>query len=204
MKQIVKIITLFIFCSEIASVCPAQYQWELRKDEDGIKVYRGTAPGSAFKAIKVECTLDGSLSNLANILSQVDLQKEWVFHSKTAYLLKRVTPYDLYYYAETAMPWPLVNRDAAVHLVLTKDSVQHTLIATGTSVPKYVPEEKDKVRIPHSLVKWNVTEAAQGKVHIIYTIEVDPGGSLPAWLVNMFADKGPYESFKKLAELLKK
>jgi hypothetical protein len=23
---------------------------------------------------------------------------------------------------------------------------------------------------------------------------VDPGGSIPAWLINMFATKGPYES----------
>jgi len=41
-------------------------------------------------------------------------------------------------------------------------------------------------------------------ISIVYTFEADPGGNLPAWLVNSFADKGPYESFKKLAELLKK
>jgi hypothetical protein len=40
-------------------------------------------------------------------------------------------------------------------------------------------------------------------INIVYTFDADPGGSLPAWLVNMFADKGPYESFKKLSVLLK-
>jgi hypothetical protein len=38
----------------------------------------------------------------------------------------------------------------------------------------------------------------------VYTFETDPGGNVPAWLVNSFADKGPFESFKKLGELLKK
>ena len=38
----------------------------------------------------------------------------------------------------------------------------------------------------------------------IYIFEIDPGGSVPAWFVNMFADKGPYETFKQLAETLKK
>jgi hypothetical protein len=41
-------------------------------------------------------------------------------------------------------------------------------------------------------------------INIIYTIELDPGGSVPAWIANMFADKGPYESFSNLADLLKK
>ena len=37
----------------------------------------------------------------------------------------------------------------------------------------------------------------------IYVFDANPGGSVPAWLANNFADKGPYESFKKLAEMLK-
>jgi hypothetical protein len=41
-------------------------------------------------------------------------------------------------------------------------------------------------------------------MNIVYTFEADPGGSLPAWLVNSFADKGPYESFRKLSDILKK
>ena len=35
---------------------------------------------------------------------------------------------------------------------------------------------------------------------IIYTVRFDPGGSLPAWLVNMFVTKGPLQTFQKLKE----
>jgi hypothetical protein len=41
-------------------------------------------------------------------------------------------------------------------------------------------------------------------ISIVYIFDAEPGGSLPAWVVNMFTDKGPYESFKKLSELLKR
>jgi hypothetical protein len=34
------------------------------------------------------------------------------------------------------------------------------------------------------------------RLHIEYIFKVHPGGSLPPWMVNMFADKGPYESLK--------
>ncbi len=204
MKRIVTILILTIFFFQWMVPCSAQYEWKLRKDEDGIKVYRGTAPNSALKAIKVECTLEGTMNALESVLSKVGLQKEWVYHNKTAYLLKKEGPGDLYYYTETIMPWPIVNRDAVVHLLIARDSIHHTLDITGTGVPQYIPEKKGKVRVVSSLVHWYVTTPTAGKIHIVYTIEIDPGGSLPAWLVNMFADKGPYESFKNLAELLKK
>ena len=204
MKRILSILTLTIFFSQWVIPCSAQYDWKLRKNEDGIKVFRGSVPTSAFKAIKVECTLEGTISSLENVLSKVALQKEWVYHNKSAQILKKQGPGDLYYYSETVMPWPIVNRDAVVHLVITDDTVHDALTAIGTGVPKYIPEKKNKVRVAHSLVHWYVTTPAPGKIHIVYTIEIDPGGSLPAWLVNKFADKGPYESFKNLEQLLEK
>ena len=53
-------------------------------------------------------------------------------------------------------------------------------------------------------INWYVTRASANSIRIVYTFETDPGGNVPSWLVNNFADKGPFESFKKLGELLKK
>jgi hypothetical protein len=44
----------------------------------------------------------------------------------------------------------------------------------------------------------------QQTVHINYILEADPGGDIPAWLSNEFVDKGPFETFKKLGEILGK
>ena len=35
-------------------------------------------------------------------------------------------------------------------------------------------------------------------------MQVDPSGLLPAWLVNMFVSKGPYQTLKMLREQVKK
>jgi hypothetical protein len=40
-------------------------------------------------------------------------------------------------------------------------------------------------------------------IHINYEVEVDPGGSIPGWIANMFVDKGPFETFSNLAKKLK-
>jgi len=148
--------------------------------------------------------MQGTYDKLIAVLNDVPRQKEWVYNSKTSYILKKNSPYDLYYYSETSIPWPMSNRDAVVHLTMTRDSLNRFLKISAIGVPDYIPEKSGKVRVPRSVINWYVTMPAPTSISIVYTFEAEPGGSLPAWLVNMFADKGPYESFKKLSEILKK
>ena len=202
MKLIIKI-TCLSFCSVFTFSVSAQYNWKLSKEKDGIRVYQSAVKHSNYKSIKVECTLEGSYDKLIAVLNNVDHQKDWVYNNKTSYIIKRINPYELYYYSETTLPWPMSNRDAAVHLKMDKDSLNRFLKVTAVSIPNYIPEKSGKVRVPRSVVSWNVTMPTTRTISITYIFEAEPGGSIPAWLVNKFADKGPYESFKKLAEILK-
>jgi len=203
MKLTARLVCIILFICSIL-IGHGQYKWKLSKDKDGIKVFLADNPKSKFKSIKVECTLQGTFDKLIGVLTNVDHLKDWVYNTKTSYLIKKITPYDLYYYTETSIPWPMSNRDAVVHLRVTKDSLQRFVKISAISEPLFIPEREDKVRIPRSNVNWYVTMPTRNSMTIIYTFEADPGGNLPAWVVNSFADKGPYESFKKLSELLKK
>ncbi|MEJ0083023.1 MAG: hypothetical protein WDM78_19195 [Puia sp.] len=37
-------------------------------------------------------------------------------------------------------------------------------------------------------------------IHLDYVLEMNPGGSLPVWILNLFSTKGPMESFEKHKE----
>ena len=194
----------FVLCSAFAFAASGQYNWKLNKDKDGIRVYQSDVQNSKYKSIKVECTFEGNYDKLIAVLNNVSHQKDWVYHNKTSYIIKRISPYEFYYYIETFIPWPMSNRDAVVHLKMNKDSLNRFLKIVSVSVPGYIPEKSGKVRVPRSDISWYVTMPTTKTISIIYIFAAEPGGSLPAWLANMFADKGPYESFKKLSELLKK
>jgi START domain len=199
----IKIICI-AFALVISCTLFGQYTWKLSKEKDGIKVYESPVKNSNYKSIKVECTFEGTYDKLLLILNNVDHFKDWVYNNKTGYVLKQDNPYDYYYYTETYLPWPATNRDAVEHLKIKRDSLNRFLKINADSDPGYIPEKSGKIRVPHSAISWYVTAPATNTINIEYIFEADPGGSLPAWLVNMFADKGPVESFKKLAELLKK
>ncbi len=200
---VIKIFFLFFSCLYI-SVAFSQTNWKLSKNKDGIQVYQRNSKNSDFKSIKVECTLEGSFDKLIAIINNISHYKDWVYNNKTTSLLKRISAYEFYYYTEAYLPWPLDNRDAVMHTRITKDSLNRFIKINSTATPNFIPSKSGKVRIRRSDINWHVTRPSSGTIHIIYTFESDPGGNVPAWLANNFADKGPYESFKKLGELLKK
>ena len=181
-----------------------QYNWKLDKDKDGIKVYLSEIKGTNYKAVKVECTFIGTYIKLFNLLTNVTHNSDWVYNSKTNYILKQINPMDFIYYTETHFPWPLSNRDAVIHVRIRTDSMSNFFTSAGTGEPNFIPEKSGKVRIRHYSSYWKVTMPTQQSIHIIYILEADPSGNVPSWMSNIFVDKGPYETFKKLGEMLGK
>jgi len=182
----------------------AQYDWKLEKQKNGISIYLSDVKGSGFKAIKVECTLTGTYAKLIALLTNVPQFHTWIYNNKTSQVIKQITPLDFIYYSETHMPWPLSNRDAIIHLQIKTDNLPVSLDITGSYERDLVPRIPGKVRVSHYKASWKVTMPTSKTIQINYLLEIDPGGSIPAWIANSFADKGPFGTFSNLAEQLKK
>ncbi len=177
--------------------------WELKTNKEGIRIYLRPSADSPIKEIKVECALEATLSQVVTVLLDVNTTGQWVYATKSATLLKKVSPFELYYHSEIEIPWPASNRDFVAHMKVRQDP--HTKVVTidGPNVPDYVPQKEGVVRIQLGSGKWILTPVGN-KVHIEYYLMADPGGSIPAWLVNLFATKGPMESFQGLKKHIKK
>jgi len=182
----------------------AQTQWQLRTEKDGIKVYSSDVADSKIKAIKVIGEFYATPAQLAAVVMDVNTATDWVYHLKSSTLIKKVSSNELYYYAEVNLPWPAANRDFVAHLTVTQNPQTKAITIDGPAVPGYVPVKKGLVRIDNSVGKWIITPIGPNQVRVEYSIHVDPGGSLPSWLVNMFADQAPVQIFKNLKNELHK
>ena len=196
--------SLLLFSLLTAGNAYSQSDWKMVKDNGWIKVFESNMEQSSFKRVKVQCTMEGTFEKLIEILHNVENHKTWIYKTKSSHIIKRVSPTEYYYYTESGMPWPIQNRDAVVHIKFFKDTVNRTLKIVAVGVPDYIASISGKIRVPRSANTWHVSMNAENKLDVSYVFEADPGGSLPAVLVNALVDKGPYESFKKLAEQLKK
>jgi hypothetical protein len=195
---------LGLFVCFVCSRAHAQKDWELRQDKEGIKIYTKNIDDAALKSVKTICTLNTSLSTLTAALIDISNSAEWVYSTKKISLLKKISPSELIYYSELDIPWPASNRDFIIRLEVKQDEKSKAVSVIGYNLPDYLPEVKNVVRIRKSNSKWLITPLQNGQVKIEYVLDVDPGGNIPAWLINMFAAKGPFETFKKLREVVKK
>ena len=190
-------ITLFFFRLTVGS---SQKNCVLRKDRDSIKVYTCDAAQSKFKFIKSSFTLNTKLSHLAAFLMDIDNYGDWEYKTINARILQKISDVEMVYYTEIVAPWPVSNRDLVIHLKMNQDPKTKVTTITANSVPDFCPRKEDIVRVPFSTSQWTIVQEAPSKLSIEYSIEIDPGGSVPAWLVNMVAAQAPYESFKNLRD----
>jgi hypothetical protein len=200
LRRVLPLAALFV----AARTASAQPNWELRTEKKDIKVYTRTFPDSKYKAIKVELILQTTLSRLVTVLLDIKTAPDWVYATKSAVLLKQVSPSELIYYSEVRLPWPMSNRDFIAHLITTQDPHTHVVTILGPTMNDYVPEKKDIVRVTRSEGKWILTPVDRDHIRVEYTLRTDPGGDIPAWLFNLFVTKGPLESFEHLKTQLDK
>lgn len=182
----------------------AQEDWKLKSDNDNIKTYSKKLADSKINAVKIESVFQCSVSQFVSVLLDVDSYDDWIYNSKSTRLVKQVSPSELYYYSEVDFPWPTANRDFVSHVVISQDPRTKVARVDAKNVQGLVPPKSNIVRIEKSSGTWVITPVAKNEVKIEYVLQVDPGGDLPAWLINPFASKGLVETFKNLRKQLQK
>jgi hypothetical protein len=181
-----------------------QSDWKLSVEKDGIKVYTSKVPESKIKAIKVECELDATESQLVALLLDVNSSAKWIYHTKSATLVKQISPSELYYYSEINLPWPAANRDFVAHLTVNQNPITKVVRIDGPAIDGMVPEKKGVVRVTDSQGLWTITPCGYNRIKVAYSLHTDPAGNLPAWMVNMFATEGPMQVFENMRVQLQK
>jgi len=182
------------------SFCQAQRDCTLKLDKDSIKVFACAAVNSKFKSIRSEFIVNSNLHQMAAVLLDIDFYEDWQYKTVSAKVLKKLSEQELIYYTEVAAPILTSNRDFVIRLTVAPDPMTKGLIATAVSEPHHIPAIDNIVRVPYSKATWVITPLGPNKLAVTYTIDIDLGGSVPPWLVNLLSHQAPYETFKALRE----
>lgn len=194
---------LLIVCSLCTvSIIAQEEDWKLKSDKDDIKTYSRKLADSKINAVKVESVFAVPATQFVAVLLDVPSYDTWVYNSKSTRLIKQVSPSELFYYSEVSFPWPTTNRDFVSHVVISQDPATKVVRINAKNVSGIVPVKQNIVRIEKSSGEWIITPVGKNQVKIEYVLQVDPGGDLPAWLINPFASKGLVETFKNLRKQL--
>ena len=176
--------------------------WQLQTNQDGIQVFMRAQPGSSFREVKVECEMPGTLEQFVALYSDVANYRNVIRNTRTAYVLRSVSETEFFYYMESQLPALVANRDLVMRLQFAYTPATHCLQIHTRSVDGMVPVRAGIVRVPSCTGEWQVWTLTATRLKITYCFRVNPGGALPAWLVNRLAPVAPYQSFLQLRRSL--
>jgi hypothetical protein len=199
-NKIYKLLALCLLCNIFT--INAQENWKLKKEADGIEIYTSENT-TKFNAFKGHIVLDNSIYSFVAFLKDMDEYVNWGYKTKAVSLLKKEGDTLQIYRVITQVPFPYKNRDGIYQNKFRWISESNTLIVDIKTLDEYVLEDDDYTRIKGSGF-WKVVILPSGKLDITFQMQIDPGGNIPAWLVNMFIDTTPYHTLVNLRKYLKK
>jgi hypothetical protein len=196
------VISFFLVISLAVQIAKGQADWKLMTERAGVKVYTKNNADEKIKSIKAQCVLNAGVERIVDLLMDVRATEKWVCHTKSCVLLRRVSAQEFYYYTEVSLPWPVSNRDFVTHATVSVDPITKVVTVNAPSVPGWVSPKKGVVRVYQSVGHWVLTPITADRTSVIYTLQVDPAGMVPAWIVNSFSYQAPVETFRNMKKLL--
>lgn len=167
--------------------------WNPIHDKEEIRVFSRSNTFSKIKEVKVISIINASLSTLVSLIKDAENQPSWAY--KLSYV-EQINEYDDFHwctYVIADTPWPLFDRDNVTDVYLTQN-IDSTIIISSKSIEDIVDIDDDYVRIPFVRASWTFIPLGKGKVKASFQLLVDVGGYVPDWVVNLFIDKGPFQT----------
>lgn len=175
--------------------------WELQKEENGIKVYTAIKEGTNFKKCKATTSIKAPLIDMYNYIRNPLNYKKFSNKIESIKVVKK-TDKSVFYYMKVDMPWPVYNRDG-VYELKTVEKTDKQVILKSQAHPSLMPEQDGYVRIQTATTYYKITVNGD-EIDVHYEAFTDPNGNVPAWVANHYLVDGPINNFTQMKKDLEK
>lgn len=183
----------------------AKNEWHLIKNDAlrNIKTYTKQEDGKKVRSFRVDMVVNASLETVARVHYDPDNLKRWFWETPESRLLKKVSPYEFYYYQKFNAPVTMPDRDSILHAVIQPYSKRKGFMTiTLKAAPDYLPVTKGLVRVQQQDMVIRLTPISDDKTRLEVEGYIDPGGISPAWGINFIQRMAPYSSMVGLQRIV--
>ncbi|NNM52539.1 MAG: hypothetical protein HKM02_09995 [Pseudomonadales bacterium] len=180
-------------------------EWKLIRQDHyhNIKFYLRKDSNYRVSVNRMDTVFDAPLASIVAATIDVDGMNQWIWHLRSAELIKRESPHDLIIHLIINSPYGIEDRDAVIHTHVSQDPKTRVVRLTTESVDGYLPEQPPLVRMAKLQMNWVFTPRSDGKITAQMTGIIDPGGRIPAWTANIIQRSSLYYSLKSLMRISK-
>lgn len=196
-------IFFFLICTLPLNLVGQTQPCELRKNKDGIKVYTCKSDTSKFRSLKAEFVITNTtMAKLKAFLFDAPNFVNWQFDVVQSSALEIISDNEMIYRTVVDAPWPVDDREIIVKIITKTYSDDFAEFHINTVASSF-SQTDDLIRVPLFRANWSVRRV-DDLLYAVYTLDIDPGGYVPPFLVNMAMADGPHQSFRDLKKILEK
>ncbi|MBT6548549.1 MAG: hypothetical protein HOM53_04685, partial [Gammaproteobacteria bacterium] len=160
--------------------------------------------GSNFAAVRAEMILeDVRLSSLVALIDDPSACALLEARCAASYTVERVSATEQFVYRHNDMPFPIKDRDVVMHFVWTQDPVSGVVVLDNRNIDGVLPENPRRIRLPSAISGWRFEPLGDGRVLASSEGHLEPGASLPAWLLNSLLVDAPFNTMEAVAAAVK-
>ncbi len=192
------------FCFVLGNLLIAQSSVDTQLNSINLEISTLKSEDNPFKQIKLTAHFHASLNEIMAALNDVNSHKDWVYRTPESRLISYPDDSSIIYYVMLDLPFPASDRDIIIDYHWKQDE-KTKVVKTFSKAINYSQEiiPEGVIRVSHFESEYILTPINEKEVHLEYSAKLDPGGSLPAWLVNLGVTVGPKKTMKALNRLIK-
>lgn len=182
----------------LAGAASAQDEWRAIRDQDGVRVLERGLASRALPELRGETEIAAPLARVLAVIEDVPRHTRWMHTCIEARIVRRESDTTNLVYNRTGSPWPVWDRDVALRTVVDSRGPESLLVRFHAVSDPAAPPLDGVVRMPRLDGEFALTALAPERTRVVYDLDIDPGGALPAWLVRRTARDLPFETLRGL------
>ncbi len=190
---------LLVFCQAVR----AEQPWQLKINEDGIKVYTRQVENSPILEFKGTMTLPAGRNKVVEFYENETLYPQWFYQCKEVRGLETKSDTEKILYYVMDMPWPVSDRDSVYKRVKSVEP-GGDIVFQISALPDAYPRQSGRVRVSYLKVEWRFIALPDGGTEIYFQQHCSSDGHIPAVIVNKVSVNMPFKTLQKMKSFILK
>ncbi len=188
----------------LLSSARADQPWKRVASKAGIEIFTRAAPDKAISELKAVTVINAGLESITQVLSDVSSYPQWMPRCKQARLVKKFDEHNRIVHIVLRFPFPTSDRDLVVGVATIFDPTRTRAVMRLELVDERVPIARGIVRMAEFSGEYVLESIARNRTIVSYRNRANPGGHIPASMVNLFSKDLIQDSLRGLREMASK
>lgn len=196
------VLAAMLMASHYLWVASGSNQWELAKDQDGIKVWTLKTPGTGLVKVKATTQIQSKLGGMVKLLEDLDSCADASCYDGR--IIQPIESVPGRYAAFVTYKFDLPGMKTRQYVLLQQhhqDANTRELRLELLAAPNSIAPDDCCVRVTHLHNKWRIVPRADDRLEVELIQDTDIGG-LPYFIANVGLIEGTFAIFRSIQGLM--